>query len=750
MPVHRLPWLGPLVSAAALPRSLALPAGNASQGGACRPESAAGPLAVPIGATDRRLPLEASILRTLANSVPHHIYAKDAQGRFIFANSAVARGMGVASPDDLLGKTDFDFYARASAQQYHDAEQGIILRGRPILDLEEYLTYELTGRKAWILTTKVPLRNEANQIVGIVGINYDITERKAMEQALKSATRAAEQARDDLLESENRYRHLVMELPDGLLVAREGEVIFANPAAIRLYAAKSMEDLVGRSLDSLAGASEGSGHSTRPADLDDAAVAIDSDEVALRLDGSRTFVATSRLPIKLSGLPAVQMVVRDVSLRRTLESSLNHQAKHDALTGLPNRVLLTDQMERAIRHGRHFHVCLIDLDRFKGINDSLGHAAGDRLLGIVAERIRACLRVTDSAARLGGDEFIVLLRQCPSERDVMEITSRLLHSIAQPIRLSDEQVVTMTCSAGCSRFPEDASTTDALLKYADAAMYRAKALGRSQIHFHNVELRRRIDERAHIEIELQRAIERRQLSLHYQPQIGIDDERVVAVEALLRWRHPELGDIAPDRFIPIAEEIGLIVQIGTWVIETACAQMVEWQRQGVAPARMAVNVSAKQFTQDDLVATIRKVLDKTGMQASCLDVELTESASMDDPERSILLMRELKSLGVHLSIDDFGTGYSNMGYLRRFPVDQLKLDGSFISDVDTDDGALAIVEAIVSLSHRLGLGVVAERVETEQQLARLRSCGCDFVQGYLFSKPLPAVDCTRLLGGKNS
>lgn len=439
---------------------------------------------------------------------------------------------------------------------------------------------------------------------------------------------------------------------------------------------------------------------------------------------------------------------QEIMVREQAEAELQTQATHDALTGLPNRRLLLDRLRQAIvcarRDSQRFVVCFIDLDRFKWINDSLGHEAGDILLKTVANRIVGSLRESDTVARLGGDEFVLLLRDLDDVEQALLKIRRVTAAVSQPIQLGEHEV-TVTCSVGCSAYPADGEEATDLLKFADCAMYRAKEAGRNNLQLYNTELRRSLEERVRLEGELRHAIEHGQLTLHYQPQVDLRRGEIVGVEALLRWQNPELGDVAPNRFIPVAEEAGLIGPIGEWVLYQACAQNRAWQQAGLPCIRMAVNLSARQIAHGDVEALIARTLATTGLDPAWLELELTETVSMEEPDRVIQLMTRLKAMGVSLAIDNFGTGYSNLQYLKRFPVDRLKLDGSFVRELTQCPRSLAIADAIIAMSHRLDLQVVAEMVETEGQLQLLAGHDCDQIQGYYFSPALPADQCAALL-----
>ncbi|MDL2357288.1 MAG: EAL domain-containing protein, partial [Pseudomonadota bacterium] len=383
-------------------------------------------------------------------------------------------------------------------------------------------------------------------------------------------------------------------------------------------------------------------------------------------------------------------------------------------------------------------------DRFKFVNDSMGHKAGDVLLMTVAARLRAALRDTDTVARLSGDEFVVILSEHDEQRLALDIVQRLMASVAQPVMLGSKEFF-VTCSIGVAVYPTDGAPPESLIEHADIAMYRAKKLGRNNFQFYTPAMNEEAMERVRIESALRNALERAQFVLHYQPQVDLASGEIVGMEALIRWQHPELGMVAPSRFIGVAEETGLIVPIGAWVMRTACQQAQAWQQAGLGRLRVAVNLSARQFGAADLVAEIGAVLAETGLAPDCLEIELTESLFMSDVALAVDLLHRMKALGVNLSIDDFGTGYSSLSYLSRFPIDVLKIDRSFVAEITRDSNDAAIVASIIALAHNLKLAVIAEGVETAAQLDYLRRHGCDQIQGYFFSRPLAADDFAQLL-----
>ena len=438
----------------------------------------------------------------------------------------------------------------------------------------------------------------------------------------------------------------------------------------------------------------------------------------------------------------------DITERKRSEQAIHHVAQHDVLTGLPNRSLLQDRLGQAVAYSartRHaVWVMLIDLDRFKFVNDSMGHKAGDVLLMTVAARLRAALRETDTVARLSGDEFVVLLTEHEDQQLSADIVQRLMDSVAQPVMLGIKEFF-VTCSIGVSVYPLDGAPADSLIEMADIAMYRAKKLGRNNFQFYTPAMNEEAMERVRIESALRKALERNEFVLHYQPQVDLQTGHIVGMEALIRWQHPEMGMVAPSRFIHVAEETGLIVPIGAWVLRTACRQNKAWQDAGVGPLRVAVNLSARQFGAANLVDDLRHVLAETGLNPACLEIELTESLFMSDVGVAVELLHTMKSLGVKLAIDDFGTGYSSLSYLSRFPIDVLKIDRSFVAAIARDSNDAAIVASIINLAHNLKLSVIAEGVETADQLEYLRHHGCDQMQGYYFSKPLPAEQFKELV-----
>ncbi|HEY4081597.1 MAG TPA: EAL domain-containing protein [Burkholderiaceae bacterium] len=469
-----------------------------------------------------------------------------------------------------------------------------------------------------------------------------------------------------------------------------------------------------------------------------------------RPDGSRCYIRVSGEPVfnDTGEFQGYRGVGRDVTQDRLAEQKVHELARFDGLTGLPNRNMFLGELDRAIARGRrkgeHFAVCFIDLDRFKTVNDTLGHSAGDELLRSMATRLRSALREADLVARLGGDEFVVLLEGNSDVHSLTTIAEKLLTAIGEPMLLHSHRFL-VTGSIGIGLFPNDGEDSATLLKHADAAMYLAKEKGKNNVQFYTAELAKQAAQQFELESALQLALLNDEFLLHYQPKVDIASGAMIGVEALLRWQHPTRGMVPPMDFIPLAEECGLILPVGRWVIEAACRQIHAWRRAGLEPPSIAVNLSARQFASSTLVDDITAALAAHEVVPAQLEVELTESVLMADPEWANQVLQQLHRLGIRISIDDFGTGYSSLSYLKRFPAQTVKIDRSFIHGLPVDKDDIAITEAVIAMAHSLRLKVVAEGVETAEQLDTLRRLHCDEAQGYLLGRPMPAAELAKRL-----
>jgi diguanylate cyclase (GGDEF)-like protein/PAS domain S-box-containing protein len=483
---------------------------------------------------------------------------------------------------------------------------------------------------------------------------------------------------------------------------------------------------------------------------DDKALALPPNCVLIRRDGIEAAIEDSTAPIhdRRGAVTGAVMVFHDVSIARAMTRKMTHMAQHDSLTDLPNRVLLNDRLREAIilssRHQRKLSVLFLDLDRFKHINDSMGHVVGDRLLQAVARRLFTCVRSSDTVGRQGGDEFVVLLWEVRRAEDPAITAAKILEVLRKP-HLIDEHELYITGSIGIVTYPDDGTDVETLMKKADLAMYHAKEAGRDSYQFFKPEMNARAIERQSLEDSLRYAIERRELVLHYQPKVNLATGGIVGAEALIRWRHPQHGLVPPGKFVTIAEDCGLIVPIGRWVLREACRQARAWQTAGLPPLCVAINISAVELRAPGFVSGVRAILKETALQPRYLELELTETVLIEDSRSIVDVLKELKNIGVLLALDDFGTGYSSLSHLKRFPIDALKIDQSFVRDLTMDEDHAGIVTAVIGMGKSLHIRVVAEGVETREQLEILQEHGCPQGQGYYFCRPVPAEEFVQLL-----
>jgi diguanylate cyclase (GGDEF)-like protein len=639
--------------------------------------------------------------------------------------------------------------------------------GQPLIDKEECIL-DAKGNTKWVLSTKVPLRNERGEIFGLVGIARDFTGRKQADILRDGQAQILEMIALNAPLGEVLDR--LMRLVEAQLTGIFGSVLLLDKDGqhLRHGAAPSLADAYCKAVDGISiGPNVGSCGTavyrretvvvadimTDPLWKDFCALAavhgyrscwstpILSHQGAV-LGVFAMYSSSVREPT-LAETRLVELTTRIAGIaieRKRAEDQIRYLAHHDVLTGLPNRSLLKDRLTQAIlqtqRHNPWVSVIFIDLDNFKTINDSLGHTAGDELLKTVANRMVGCVRATDTVVRLGGDEFVILLVDQPASPEEISATlDRVRTAIAEPVSI-DGRALYVTCSIGVATFPNDGSDPEALLMNADAAMYKAKDAGRDNVQFYTAEMNTRIHEKLALQQELRDGLARSEFTLLYQPQVDLRTGRVFAVEALVRWQHPTLGLLSPLKFIPLAEETGLIVPLGDWVLHEACRRNKAWQDAGLPPVNISVNVSARQFREKGLVDRVINALHESGMAARHLELEITEGLIMQDVDQAVATMKELQRLGVQLAIDDFGTGYSSLNALKTFPVARLKIDKSFIDNLASNDSDKAVAAAVISLGQKLNLRVIAEGVETAEQVAILRDNNCDEMQGYYFSKPV--------------
>jgi diguanylate cyclase (GGDEF)-like protein/PAS domain S-box-containing protein len=686
----------------------------------------------------------ARMLQTLLGNLDGMVYRcrDDEYWTMEFVSDGCVRLTGY-DPDDLLFNNRISYEAITHPDDRgrvrDEIRNGIAIRKR--FDVE-YRILHATGEQRWVWERGTGVFNERGDLIAIEGLIQDVTERKESTQALR--------------EAERRYYNLFENALEGIFrTTIEGQYLDANPALARIYGFESPAELISSLKDIRNQLYVQPQRREEFMHLIKARGLVSSFESQVyRKNGEIIWISeNARAVLSDEGrVICYEGTVEDVTERKLYQARIEQQANYDTLTGLANRSLLHERLQQAIlaasSYGTRLGVVFVDLDRFKFINDSLGHHVGDELLRAMAERLKASVRESDTVARLGGDEFVLLINGQGDPESVALVLERMLSDISQPWTFAQGDF-NVTCSIGVALYPDDGDSAEVLLKHADSAMYRAKEKGRNNFQFFTADLNALITQRLDMESRLRRALEREQFTLHYQPRMDMNTQRIVGAEALLRWQATEDDNVEPARFIPVAEDIGLIAPIGRWVLRNACRQNKRWQEAGLPPFAISVNVSPRQFRQDNFVDTVAEVLRETGLEARYLEIELTESAVMHDAEQFIAMLGELSDLGVQISLDDFGTGYSSLSCLKRLPVDRLKVDRSFVQDIATDADDAIIVRTIIALGHNLGLKVVAEGVETAEQLEFLRANACDELQGYYFAKPMPAAEFERVTLRKN-
>jgi diguanylate cyclase (GGDEF)-like protein/PAS domain S-box-containing protein len=693
------------------------------------------------GARDMRaaadLREQLAFIQQLIEAVPQPIFFKDADGRYLGVNRAWEHFFGIPRAQ-FLGKSVFELYPQQPdlAQRHHAKDSELF--ASPGSQSYEAAIRDAQGKLRNTIYNKATFNRSDGTVAGLIGTITDVTGLKDAEAAL----RASEARFRDLTElSSDWYWEQDAELRTTQVSSKIGD--FALDVTQYLGKRRWEGDIEG--------VSEEQWRAHR--------ATLEAHQPFQNFVYQRPDTQGQLRTISISGRPifdeqgafrGYRGTGRDITEQRLSEEKIRHMAQHDALTQLPNRVLLQDRIGQAAaqarRSGERLALLFIDLDRFKNINDSLGHAAGDRLLREVAARLRDCTRAADTVARIGGDEFVVLLGNLQEAETARHVAQKILDALARPFAL-EGHALKVTPSIGITVFPDDGTDVDTLLRNADTAMYHAKQAGRNNCQYFRQEMNDAARSRLQLENDLRQAIERAEFSVHYQPQIDLRGGVIVGFEALVRWRHPRRGMVPPQEFIAAAEETGLIRPLGEYVLREACAQARAWRQAGYGGLRAAVNCSARQFRDDGILEAVDRALRESGLPASSLDLEITESILLDGTDSVNARFRALRERGVRIAIDDFGTGYSSLSYLKRLSIQQLKIDRSFVRDIGTDPDDAAIVSAIIAIAHTLGLEVVAEGIETPEQLAYLRRAGCDFGQGYLFSAPLPAVEFERLLAG---
>ena len=690
--------------------------------------------------------------RRIVETSQEGIWEVDTGGRVTFVNQRMATMLGY-TVDEMRGRPFFDFMCtetkslaatcfsecmgerEASRQDATECLASCLRNGHGAGEVYDLRLVRKDGSYVWTTLSVSPMLDESGGLAGVLGMLADITDRqKALERL-----RLLAQVFDSTAES--------------IMIFGADKTVIEVNSAFTMTTGYTPQEAIGRKRWLL-----------RTGVRDKAAYQVMWDTLKIRghwrgeVHGRRK---NGEVYPQLLNMGVVRNnqgeisnyigIFSDITDLKSSQERMEYMATHDRLTGLPNRNLFYDRLQhsldKASRSGEHLAVLFVDLDNFKMINDTLGHEMGDLLLTQVADRLRACTRKQDTVARLGGDEFTVLAEdlRASSEEIVSATAERVIASLAVPFDLGGREAF-ISASVGIALYPKDGEDIVALLKSADTAMYQAKEQGKSNYQFFTQAMNAHASERAAIESGLRRALSRGEFFLVYQPQMQLDSERVIGLEALLRWNHPERGVVLPDEFIAIAETTGLIVPVGDWVLQAVCGQIREWMQQGLPNLRVAVNLSARQFREKELAGTIRRILEEYQVPASNLELELTESTVMDDAESATRILQQLKDMGTRLAIDDFGTGYSSLQYLKHFPIDNLKIDSHFTRDLATDTDDQAIATAIITMGHSMNMKVIAEGVETAQQLEFLREQGCDLVQGYYIDRPLSAENAGMVIG----
>jgi diguanylate cyclase (GGDEF)-like protein/PAS domain S-box-containing protein len=683
--------------------------------------------------TELELAANRRFLADLIDAIPVPLVVKDDNRRFVLVNEATGR-FHQRPAADFLDKLDSDFYPAERVKQVWAEDDAVVESGTPLEEEQSFQT--ISGEVRWVVKHKRRIVSPDGRRWLITTL-FDITARKFAEIALK--------------QSEARFRALTELSSDFYWEQDENFRITAMSPGVEKSVGIDAQWHIGKTRWEVPGIMlTGKEWAAHRAILEAHQPFSDFTYERLGREGDTRYLSISGQPIfdAQGNFTGYRGVGKDVTDAKVAEARIQYLAYHDSLTALPNRssfsLILNPGIARARREGKKLAVLFIDLDRFKNINDTLGHDAGDALLREIGDRLRHCIRQSDTVARLGGDEFVVLLDDIGAPGHVAKVAHKILSDIASSLDAIGQEF-RVTASIGISLYPQDGEDEQTLMKNADIAMYHAKQEGRNNFQFHSEQMDTHTLARLALESSLRRALERNEFELHYQAKIDLATSRMTGMEALLRWKHPDLGMVPPAQFIPIAEETGLIGPIGQWVIRTACQQNKAWQDRGFPPMRVAVNLSPRQLTDEGLPDSIAAILVETGMDPKWLELEITESMIMHNIDKTMQKLTTLGNLGIGIAIDDFGTGHSSLAYLKRFPIDTLKIDRSFISDLPGDADDKAITAAIITMGKSLDLTVVAEGVETKEQLDFLRAHGCDEFQGYYAHKPMPADEFAQLL-----
>jgi diguanylate cyclase (GGDEF)-like protein/PAS domain S-box-containing protein len=675
-----------------------------------------------------------SLLRKILDHLPAGVLVADDSGRLVMSNRESDRIWGL---DQSIGAGSEGSLQRLAGarQRLQEGERSLLdaaRLGRASLNqIRDIVTVDGTHKS--IQASAVPLETADGRPHGAIAVFQDVTEQRQRDLDMRIRDRAVEASYDAIFITDYR---------------QPGQpIVYANPAFERITGYR-VEEVLGRNYGVLTGSETERSATAALREAFDAKVEGTAVLVNYRKDGSRFWADLRTAPVvsEEGEVSHYVGILRDITDERRYQEELEHQANHDSLTGLPNRNLLSDRLQQAIVHARRdqeaFTVAFLDLDHFKVVNDSLGHGAGDRLLIAIAERLRTCTREIDTVARLGGDEFVIVMPECGSSPKQANRLERLMECLSEPLLLDGNELV-MACSIGFCCFPIDGDSPEVLLQKADTAMYRAKAAGRGRIFAFTPEMNEQMQKRLLLEQQIRQALLADEFFVVYQPQLDLPGDRLCGFEALVRWRR-QGAIVSPADFIPVAEETGQIVKLDLYVLDAACAQLKTWRRT-LGAIGMAVNVSAITLMEARFVEYVEAIVQRHGIGRDWLKLEVTESVLMTNTDEVLKKLQVLVAAGINFSIDDFGTGFSSLAYLKRFPFSQLKIDRSFVDDVQHDAGSASLVRSMIAIGHNLGIRVIAEGVETRDQLDFLRKAGCDEVQGYFYSRPLPAEECAPFM-----
>ena len=683
----------------------------------------------------QELARQTAVLRRIIDSIPDLIILKDTNSAYLGSNKAFEEFTG-KSEEEHIGKTDFDLFDPNLAVTFRSLDRQILDTGQTHSQ-EEWVTYP-DGHKALLSTVKTPFYGPDGEVLGLVGISRDITDRVDAENSLRQAATVFESTREGVM-----------------ITNADKRILMVNRAFTELLGYTEAE-VLGQSTDMLQSPRHDQQFFRRMW-TEIKTIGHWQGEVWNRRKSGDEFpqlLSISTVKDNEGKVTQYVSVFTDISKIKETEAELEFLAHHDPLTRLPNRRLLLSRIRHAIetvkRDGGMLALLMLDLDRFKDVNDSFGHTTGDELLQQVADRLTKRLRTVDTLTRLGGDEFTVLLQGIANREDAGRVASEIVTMLGEPWFLSNGFEVRIGSSVGITLFPDHCTTAEEMLQQADTALYQAKEEGRGRFKYFTEDLTLAARERIALEAALRRAITENELRVYYQPQIDIATGNMVGTEALLRWQHPEEGMMLPSRYIAVAEETGLIGAIGDWVLNETCRQGKEWLDAGYRPITLAVNLSPQQFHHKDIAALVSQALEKSGFPASHLELELTETILIKREQDAVEKMHLLRAQGIRLAIDDFGTGYSSLSYLKRFPLDVLKIDKSFVDDIPAKRDDMEIANTVIAIGHTLGFKVLAEGVETPEQLEFLKAQGCDLYQGFLMSPPLPADEFEKMLDKKTA